>query len=99
MRSLIVRVRARADIDEAFEWYRARSPGAASDFLDAIDQALTQIAEAPERFPVVRGRVRRRLLVGFPYAVYYKLFPDTISVVGVIHGHRHPDTWLERAAP
>ena len=99
MATLIVRARARADIDEAFEWYRARSPGAASDFLDAIDHALTHIAAAPERFPVVRGRLRRLLLVGFPYAVYYKVFPRTISVVGVIHGHRHPDTWLERAAP
>jgi toxin ParE1/3/4 len=97
--ALIVRVRARAEIDEAFEWYRARSPGAASDFLDAVDHALTRIAEAPERYPVVRGRLRRLLLVGFPYAVYYKLYPRTISVVGVIHGHRHPDVWLERAAP
>jgi hypothetical protein len=39
------------------------------------------------------------LLRRFPYAVYYKVFPLTISVVGVIHGHRHPDTWLRRAAP
>lgn len=99
MPALIVRARARSEIDEAFEWYRARSPGAASDFLDSVDQALTRIAEAPERYPVVHGRLRRLLLVGFPYAVYFKVYPRTISVVGVIHGHRHPDTWLERAAP
>lgn len=99
MPALIVRVRARAEIDEAFEWYRARSQRAASDFLQAVDQALSHIAEAPERYPVVRGRLRRVLLVGFPYAVYYKAYPRTIGVVGVIHGHRHPDTWLERAAP
>jgi plasmid stabilization system protein ParE len=97
--ALIVRVRARAEITEAFEWYRARSPDAAGNFLAAIDRALADIAEAPERFPVVRGRLRRLLLHGFPYAVYYKVFPRTISVVGVIHGHRHPDTWLARAAP
>jgi plasmid stabilization system protein ParE len=97
--SLVVRLTARAEIDEAFEWYRARSPSAASDFLDAVDRVLTHIAEAPERFPVVRGRLRRVLLPGFPYAIYYKVLPRTISVVGVIHGHRHPDTWLRRAAP
>jgi hypothetical protein len=55
--------------------------------------ARAEIAEAPERFPVLRGRLRRLLLAGFPYAVYYKV----ISVVGVIHGHRHPDTGLGRA--
>ncbi len=57
------------------------------------------IKEAPERQPVIRGRLRRVLLHRFPYGISYKIFPSTISVVGVIHGHRHPDTWLERAVP
>ena len=61
--------------------------------------AIRHIEEAPERQPIIRGRLRRVLLRRFPYGVYYKLYPSTISVVGVIHGHRHPDTWLGRAAP
>ena len=99
MPALAVRVRARAEIDEAFEWYRTRSQDAAANFLTAVDRALADIAAAPARFPVVRGRLRRLLLHGFPYAVYYKIYPRTISVVGVIHGHRDPETWLARAAP
>lgn len=95
----MVRLRARAEIEEAFEWYRVRSPGAAADFLRAIDQALANIAAAPEHCPVVRGHLRRMLLSRFPYAVYFKSYSRTISVVGVIHGHRHPDTWRSRAAP
>ena len=98
MAALRVRVRARAEITEIFEWYLARSSDAPADFLAELDAALAHIADAPERFPVVRGRLRRVLLRRFPYAVYYKVFPSVISVVGVIHGHRHPDTWLERAA-
>jgi hypothetical protein len=31
--------------------------------------------------------------------VYYKLYPTLVSVVGVIHGHRHPEEWLRRAEP
>jgi plasmid stabilization system protein ParE len=64
-----------------------------------VDGAFREIAEDPERFPVVHGRLRRIVLPRFPYAVYYKLYPRTISIVGVIHGHRHPDTWLSRAGP
>ncbi len=96
---LVVRAQARIEIDEAFEWYRERSVTAAADFLEVVDQALSEIALDPERFPVVHGRLRRVVLQRFPYAVYYKVFPRTISVVGVIHGHRHPDTWLSRARP
>ncbi len=83
----------------AFDWYHQHSPTAARRFLDAVDHAITEITETPERYPVVRGRLRRILLRGFPYAVYYKVYPSLISVVGVIHGHRRPDTWLRRAEP
>jgi hypothetical protein len=61
--------------------------------------AQAEIARDPERFPVVHGRLRRMLLQRFPYGEYFKTYAQTISVVGVIHGHRHPEVWLKRAAP
>lgn len=78
------------------EWYLERSPAAAERFLEAVNDAMQVIEEGPERQPVIRGHLRRVLLQRFPNGVYYKVFPATISVVGVIHGHRHPDTWLRR---
>lgn len=98
MRRLRVRKAARAEIAAAFDWYLRRSPAAAAQFLEAMDQAMRLIEEAPEGHPVTRGRLRRVLLRGFPYGVYFKVYPSTISIVGVIHGRRHPDTWLGRAA-
>ena len=99
MRRLRVRKTARAEIAAAFDWYLERSPAAAGRFLEAVDEALRLIEEVPERHPIIRGRLRRVLLRRFPYAIYYKVYQSTITVVGVIHGHRHPDTWLRRAAP
>ena len=99
MRRLVVRQVARAEIQDAFDWYLARSPGAAARFLDVVDTVITDIQKNPEVCPVVCGNLRRRLLPVFPYGVYYKLYPKVISVVGVIHGHRHPDSWLRRAGP
>jgi plasmid stabilization system protein ParE len=96
---LRVRKIARAEVIAAFEWYLARSPVAAEQFLEAVDDAMSRIEEAPDRHPIIRGRLRRVLLRRFPYAVYYKVYRSSISVVGVIHGYRHPDTWLRRAAP
>ena len=92
-----VRAAARREIDSAFAWYLNNSPSAAEGFLDAVDEALSHVAKTPEGYPVVRGRLRRVLLRHFPYAIYYKVYPSVISIVGVIHGHRHPNTWLRRA--
>ncbi len=97
MRPLRVRALARQELDSAFDWYRRRSPSAAEGFLDAVDEAFLRIAKAPERYPAIRGRLQRVLLSGYPYAVYFKVYPNVISVVGVIHGRRHPRTWLDRA--
>ena len=96
MRRLRVRSVARAEIAAAFDWYLARSPRAAARFLDSVDAAIKEVESAPTRQPIIRGRLRRRLLARFPYAVYYKLYPAVVSIVGVIHGHRHPRTWLRR---
>jgi len=96
VRHLRVRAPAQRDIDLAFTWYLRRSSLAAEGFIDAIDEAFSLIVKSPEQYPVVRGRLRRVLLQSFPYAVYYKLYPKVISVVGVIHGHRHPRAWLRR---
>lgn len=94
---LRVRAPARREIESAFGWYRERSSSSAEGFLDAVDEAFSQIMRAPAQHPVIRGRLRRVLLAGYPYAVYFKAYPKVISVVGVIHGHRHPNSWLRRA--
>jgi plasmid stabilization system protein ParE len=96
VRPVRVRKLASNEIDAAFAWYLKHSRSAAARFLEAVDDALAQIADAPDGFPVIRGRLRRVLLRRFPYAIYYKVYPGVISVVGVIHGHRHPHTWLRR---
>ena len=66
MRRLRVRKIARAEILAAFEWYLERSPAAAERFLAAVDDAMRRIEEAPERYPLIRGRLRRVLLERFP---------------------------------
>ncbi|MGH7628405.1 MAG: type II toxin-antitoxin system RelE/ParE family toxin [Gemmatimonadales bacterium] len=96
MRQLVVRSVAEAELAEAVEWYAGRSPGTARRFLAAVDEALARIRQNPGSFPVVHGQLRRVLVAQFPYAVYYRMFPTTISIVGVVHGRRHPRHWRRR---
>lgn len=99
MRRLLVRRQARAELEASYGWYHERSARVADQFLEAVGEALRKVEATPEAFPVIRGRLRRVLVRGFTYAIYYKLYPSVISVIGVLHGRRHPDTWLRRAEP
>lgn len=93
-----VRFRSIADseVAEALAWYSARSPTVASRLLAAIDAAVEAMAASPERFPLVSSTLRRVTVPGFPYRLYYRLFSDTISVVGCVHVRRDPNVWRRR---
>jgi plasmid stabilization system protein ParE len=85
------RRRAKDDVLEAALWYEDRRPGLGGEFLEAIDEVLSRIAENPRQFPVYEEPARRALLLRFPYAIYYQAQP--VVILRVLHLRRHPDTW------
>jgi len=97
MRALLIRPIAAADIDEAHAWYAARSPKAAARFLDTVSMVLAEIEARPESFPLVHRSVRRALMPGHPFGVYFTLADDRITVLAVVHSRRHPRRWQRRA--
>jgi toxin ParE1/3/4 len=93
---LLVRKEAAADLVEAVEWYDARRGGLGGDFLAAARAVLAAIEESPERFPIVRGDIRRARLRRFPYAIFYVVEPDQTVVTACMHFRREPRRWQSR---
>ena len=96
MKPVIIRPRAEADIEDAFNWYEAERAGLGQEFRAALRSALAALAEGPQRYPVVFRGARRIRLKRFPYSVYYREFADVIAVLACTHGHRHPSQWQSR---
>lgn len=92
----LVEPEAEAELDEAFIWYEGRAAGLGSEFLRALRAAFALIRRNPDQFPRVRGDIRRTLVRRFPYAVYYVVDPEQISVLAVVHTRRHPRRWQSR---
>jgi plasmid stabilization system protein ParE len=95
---VIVRDEAEADIAEAAIWYERQSAGLGAEFVTAVDKCFAVIAQHPEAFPVIYRGARLGLLRKFPYLAVYRVFPDLVSVVAVMHGRRHPRRWKARIA-
>jgi plasmid stabilization system protein ParE len=97
-RRLVVRREAQRDIREAASWYNDQQPDLGVRFLAELGDLLERIRQNPSQFPLVESEVRRGLLRRFPYSVYF--VPnrgESVTVLGVLHQNRHPDTWKTRA--
>ena len=50
----------------------------------------------PELHAVIEKQVRRSRVAVFPYHIYYRILPDRIEVIAIIHGRRDPALWKSR---
>jgi len=93
---IVFRPQAEAEARAAYRWYEAQKRGLGAQFADALDDVFQRIASNPFEFPALAGGIRRALLRRFPYGVYFRVHSDTIVVIGIIHGRRHPRRWQTR---
>jgi toxin ParE1/3/4 len=95
-RLLLIHETAEAEINEAADFYDVASPGLGRVFLDEIQHALERITEFPEAAPLIRGRVRKRVVAKFPYSLVYSVRPEAIRILAAAHHKRRPFYWRGR---
>lgn len=87
---------ARAELIEAEDWYLARSPTAAREFLREVERAAARISEAPERYPLTKYGRRRFVLLEFPFDLVYRIETHELEIIAVAHHSRRPAYWRRR---
>ncbi len=81
---------------KAYRWYLRRSAAAAGRFKAALEAAVEQIVESPERWPTYLHGTRYRLLRRFRFIVVYRQRGERLQVVALAHGERRPGYWKRR---
>jgi len=87
---------ALAEIQGAALYYAKRDPALGLRFVEAVEDAIHRITEAPTSWRIVDEDVRRCLTHVFPYGVLYTLEPDHVLIVAVMHCARAPGYWKAR---
>ncbi len=87
---------AELEIFEAALRYERERIGLGVRFETQCNTAFARLVDNPFQFPVIEEGVRRAIVRVFPYAVYFTLEADLITVLAVLHMHRHLDTWKRR---
>jgi toxin ParE1/3/4 len=88
---------AQAEFDEGYDFYEGRKAGLGETFADAVQVVLDRISANPLIHQVVFGTVRRGVVKGFPYCLYYREEPTLVRVLSVFHTSRDPAIWQARA--
>jgi toxin ParE1/3/4 len=87
---------ALAEYHEVTLYYNARDPALALRFVEAVEDAMRRVVDAPHRWRVLDNDVRRCLARVFPYGVLYTIESDFILIAAVMHGSRAPGYWKQR---
>ena len=87
---------AEKEMLDAAAFYESRSEGLGKDFIQKVYNAVKDIEETPERWPVLEFNIHRRFIHRFPYAVLYKIENGKPIIVAVMHLSRRPNYWFHR---
>lgn len=87
---------AAQDLALAERWYLDEAPHVLASFEEEIDRTFSLISERPELYQAVQSTVRRAPVRKFPFSVFYRVLPEWIEVIAVVHQARDPRTWRRR---
>jgi plasmid stabilization system protein ParE len=85
--------KALEELNQAADYYNAEvDTECAKFFAVCFHETINFICDYPNAWPLVRSRIRRCSLKGFPYFVLYKTNPDSkIVIISVLHDKSNHD--------
>jgi toxin ParE1/3/4 len=89
---------AREEFMSAADYYDVRVSGLGSKYISHVERIVRQIQRYHDIGRPFTSRVRRVLVPEFPFAVIYRLEPDRIFILAVMHLKRRPGYWSPRSA-
>ena len=85
---LIIKPIVFLDVEEVINYYEQQSKGLGKHFYDNFLRTLQNIQDHPHHYAFIYRSVRRRMVIKFPYKVFYIIADRTIFVLGVAHAKR-----------
>lgn len=96
MRGVEFHPEAAAELASATQFYEAQAENLGLDFVSAVQGAAQRIVEYPNSGAPFGRHLRRVLIPRFPYGLVYRVEPERLYIVVVMHLHRQPGYWRSR---
>jgi len=87
---------ARLELLDAVRYLKYHSPEAVKSLQAHLEDSLRQVSEFPFSTPVYRADIRKKVLVRYPYIIYYRVTDDQVRILAFAHQRRQPEYWADR---
>lgn len=87
---------ASEDLLKGHEFYERQQQGIGGYFLDSLYADIDALLLYGGMHPKPVGRLHRAMAKRFPFAIYYDLKDDLVTVVAVLDCRQNPDSIVER---
>jgi plasmid stabilization system protein ParE len=88
--------KARNDLAKAARYLELEKTGLGGRLTDEVQDALERLSANPNVGAEVAPGVRKLLVRRFPYSLIYRIIPEYVLVLAVVHHRRHPRRWQGR---
>ncbi len=87
---------AEKELEEAETYYDNIREELGNRFRAETEMAISRILDFPNAWQRLSQNTRRRALKTFLYGIVYRVKPDEIRILAVMHLHREPNYWKSR---
>ncbi|PID89506.1 MAG: plasmid stabilization protein [Bacteroidia bacterium] len=87
---------AEKDLKNSIEYYNEQQQGLDNEFLLEVKAVILRIENNPYQFPKIEKEARKASVNRFPFAVFFVVKEDLISVFSIFHFSRNPNIWKNR---
>jgi len=87
---------ADADLQNIFNRFEDYREGFGAEFIAVVDAYLARISTFPEIAPIYVEKVRRQVMSGFPYGIFYEIYPARILVAAILDLRQDESTIRQR---
>jgi plasmid stabilization system protein ParE len=87
---------AQNEFISAAQFYERQTEGLSLDFIATAQRAYEGLPEFPRSGAPFGRRLRRLLVPKFPCGLVYRVEPNRIYIIAVMHLHRRPRYWRSR---
>lgn len=84
------------EVDAIAAFYQGIQPGLEQRFLEVMEDALRRIGRRLQMYQTIEKDIRRCKLPRFPYGIIFRVKPEHLEIIAVMHLRRQPGYWRTR---